>query len=109
MIRNAVVCRRRTPAPSSTSRNVKIGRRTESVRREEERTAERIARAWRLIAGGMSVADAARMEGFGENTAPLYPLPRPESEIRAELARQLRATYHKFWADVRLARVTCPG
>jgi hypothetical protein len=88
---------------------VKIGRRTPSVRELEEKTAERVARAWVLIAGGMSAAEAARQVGLGAHTHPLYPLPRPEFEIRLDLEHQLRETYHKFWASVRMARIECPG
>jgi hypothetical protein len=55
-----------------------------------------IQRAWRMISAGDEVGAAIKACGFGTNRAAVLPLPRPESEIRADLARQLEAIERKF-------------
>jgi hypothetical protein len=63
-----------------------------------------IERAWKLISEGVTVAEAMRLT----LTSPkqIYPLPRHERFIRADLANQLYDIEHKFWAQVRMDKVT---
>jgi hypothetical protein len=65
-----------------------------------------IERAWKLISEGVTVEEAMRRT----LTSPkqLYPIPRHERLIRADLAKQLYNIEHKFWKRLRMDKVNHP-
>jgi hypothetical protein len=63
-----------------------------------------VERAWKLIAEGRTVEEAMHLTRTTNKQ--IYPLPRHERFIRADLANQLYDIEHKFWAQVRMDKVT---
>jgi hypothetical protein len=60
--------------------------------------------AWRLIAEGRTIEEALSLARV--SFTQIQPIPRHERLIRADLAKQLYDIEHKFWAQVRMDKVT---